>query len=102
MAFTYNGKDYTQEQVDQAYAKANADQRSALNKQFKLSYDVNTGKPSQYSPVNTGIVPPNRSTETPTPTIVTEINKSTNTTPVATAPVKGSFGDMSADNVHAA
>lgn len=86
MAFTYNGKDYTQAQVDQAYAKANANQRAALNKQFKLSYDVNTGKPSQYAPVNTEAIPDSLKDRS---------------VPVTTAPAKGSFGDMAADNVHA-
>lgn len=86
MAFTYNGKNYTQEQIDNAYAKGTPDQRAKLNKQFQLSYDVNTGKPSQYSPANTGAIPDSLKDKS---------------APANTTPVKGSFGDMAADNVHA-
>ncbi len=123
--YSYNGKNYTQEQMDTIAKKATPSQREAINKQFGTQYaraePTFTGTPVKGAPAtNTGIVPPVKSTAIPAPVKVTEVKNTPplnytpvepdlskvvyskpNTTPANTAPVKGSFGDVAADNVHA-
>jgi len=47
--FLVAGKLRTREEVDTAYANGSKDQRAKINQETGLSYDVNTGKPSDYS-----------------------------------------------------